>query len=105
METSGATARFALPNEAHRNNCEPRCAEVAEALSSHFGRRIPLELVVDDQQGDGDSTGADGGEQDADDAVDFDEVAALDDAPDALAEGLARLHDAFPGATLEEENR
>ena len=40
-------AQFGLPNDTHRNRCEAMRSEVEAALAEHFGRPIPLDLVVD----------------------------------------------------------
>ena len=105
----GRTARFALPNAAHRDRCAAKRDEVADALAAHLGRPVPLELVVDDaapaDPGASPASGAGGGPAAAadpvDDAVDLDE---LTDAPDATVGGLAQLQDAFPGAELLDDN-
>ena len=41
-----ASATFALPNPVHRDRCEECRPEVEQALASHFGRPVPLQLVV-----------------------------------------------------------
>ena len=43
----GHTAVFGLPNEIHRNRCEEVRGEIESVLSSHFGRPVALELVID----------------------------------------------------------
>lgn len=48
----GDKAKFGLPNETHRKRCEEVRADVEAVLSEHFGRRVPLVLVVDDSSGD-----------------------------------------------------
>ncbi|MDE0804929.1 MAG: hypothetical protein OSA99_16610, partial [Acidimicrobiales bacterium] len=119
VEGDGRIARFALPNPAHRDQCEPIRDVVAEALSAHFGRKVPLELVVDDAKTrppSGPSTSAAPTTTTApagtssespdvgvveDEAVDLDD---LSDAPDATVGGVAQLKDAFPGAELLEES-
>ena len=103
VATEGRTARFALPNQAHCDRCLDKRDEVAAALQAHFGRPVPLELVVDEDgaaptaaspaAGSGSDTPA------APDEVDLDE---LTDAPDASVGGIAQLKDAFPGAELED---
>jgi hypothetical protein len=40
------TATFALPNPMHRDRCEECRPEVESALERHFGRPVPLRLVV-----------------------------------------------------------
>jgi hypothetical protein len=47
LPSSGGHALLALPNEAHILHAEPLKADVAAALASHFGRAVPLRLVVD----------------------------------------------------------
>ena len=42
---------FALPNEAHVHMASSVRGEVAEALSTYFGRRVDVRLVVDDHPG------------------------------------------------------
>lgn len=44
-------AVFALPDPVHRSFCEELRPEVERALSAHFGRPIPLRLVVDEPPG------------------------------------------------------
>ena len=41
------TAVFALPNDMHRQRCEEYRAEAEAVLAGHFGRPVPLRLVVD----------------------------------------------------------
>ena len=54
-------AVFALPNETHRSYCEEVRGEVEDALHRHFGVRMPLRLVVDDDHdGAGGSRGSTG---------------------------------------------
>jgi DNA polymerase-3 subunit gamma/tau len=44
------TAVFALPNDTHRRYCEEVRTDVEQALTGHFGVRVVLRLVVDDDQ-------------------------------------------------------
>jgi len=127
-------AEFALPNPIHRDRCEELRAEVEAALASHFGRSVPLRLVVG---GDGgaparprnddasspppaQSAGAAARPErprvdapppvapdsdpfdDADDHIDLDEVAELEDA-DVATSSVDRLTELFPGAEVVEE--
>src|SRR5712691_7884520 len=41
-----ASATFALPNAVHRDRCEECRPEVEQTLASHFGRPVPLRLIV-----------------------------------------------------------
>jgi DNA polymerase III subunit gamma/tau len=96
----GRRARFALPNAPHRDHCEKKRSEVEAALSRHFGRPVPLELVIDDAEAGRPGPGPVGPEQ----AAVEEEVAdvhELEDAP-GPASGLERLTEAFPGAVVEE---
>ncbi|MGA9078235.1 MAG: hypothetical protein WB383_07890, partial [Acidimicrobiales bacterium] len=45
--TEGPDAILCLPNDAHIAHAEPLRAEVAEALSRHFGRPVGLRLVAE----------------------------------------------------------
>ena len=98
------TPTFALPTEIHRQRCEEVRTDVMEALAAHFGRKVPLTLVVD---GGGPSAEAvehhpsSPSAASADDVVeDVGDMSELEDAP-PVASPTARLLEAFPGA-LEE---
>ncbi len=118
VEVRDGAAVFALPNQVHRDQCETRRADVEEALAAHFGRPVPLRLVVDAGETgaarpDRAATGrsgedaalpaapaggpAEGGEPELVD------VSELTDAPDQPADGVARLAEAFPGAEVVED--
>jgi hypothetical protein len=92
-------ATFAVPTDAMRAKCETRRGDVEAALAAHFGRPVPLELVVDistaAQMADGGGPGASLG-----DTVDLDD---LRDVPDDPRSHLQRLTQAFPGAEVVEE--
>ncbi len=45
---AGERAVFGLPNDIHRQRCEEVRTDVEAALADHFGRPVPLALVVDD---------------------------------------------------------
>jgi DNA polymerase-3 subunit gamma/tau len=47
----GDRALFGLPNETHRVRCEEVRGEIESALSDHFGRPVPLSLIVDTGSG------------------------------------------------------
>jgi hypothetical protein len=47
VEVEDGRAVFGLPNEIHRRRCEEIREEIESALSDHFGRPVPLRLVVD----------------------------------------------------------
>lgn len=72
-------AQFALPNEVHRGRCEDMRADVEAALAAHFGRPVPLELIV---EGAGAAPPATDTSDDAPaDEPAIEEVHELDDAP------------------------
>jgi len=121
LTVDDGTAVFALPNETHRSYCEEVRLEVETALGSHFGRAVPIRLVVDEEDdGDGGAAaapsraaaapagaarrpsdpGARGPEEDGDEADLLDpEVLAAETEP--AGAGLTpeeRLKQAFPGA-------
>jgi DNA polymerase-3 subunit gamma/tau len=95
-------ALFALPNAAHRARCEEHRAGVEQVLSDHFGRPVPLVLVVDDG-----STVASPPlpaatiDEPVEEIVDIHE---LEDAPTDKHSDLDRIAAAFPGAELVQED-
>jgi hypothetical protein len=90
-------AVFALPTVPHRQKCEERRKDVETALATHFGRPIPLTLVVD---GETTATAAAGppASTPADEDVDPDELVDAPSAPPRSS--IDRLTQAFPGAEL-----
>jgi DNA polymerase-3 subunit gamma/tau len=98
VETDAAV--FGLPNKIHAAKCEEVRTEVESALAAHFGRPVPIRIVVDD----GPPTPAEG--TTARDAVAVelpDEVVDLDDlrdATDAPRSGVDVVHQVFPGAEV-----
>ncbi len=98
-------AVFAVPTGAMRGKCEARRADVEAALASHFGRPVPLKLIVDPstaaQLADGGAPGASVAElaelAELAEPVDLDD---LEDAPPERNRGLDRLTDAFPGSEV-----
>jgi DNA polymerase-3 subunit gamma/tau len=124
LSVEGGTAVYALPNEVHRQKCEGKRLEVEAALAKHFGRAVPLRLVVDDG---GSGSGTDdpfdteppdggggsgprarqGGGRAAAAPVDDEsiDIHELVDAPADPRTHLDRLTEAFPGAQLQEEDR
>ncbi|HEV3402477.1 MAG TPA: hypothetical protein VG078_11700 [Acidimicrobiales bacterium] len=100
VSVEGGTVLFALPNAVHRDRCEEARTEVEQALSAHFGRRIPLKLVVD-RQPTTPPPGAPPVPEPPDEDVD---VRDLRDAPPgALASPLDHVMQAFEGAQVVEE--
>ncbi len=110
------SARLALPNAVHRARCEELRPEVEAALAAHFGRPVPLTLVVEGDeptpgQGgarrpDGTGSGGGGGQEDLAGGVEDEggiDVSALTDAPADLRSDVERVMAAFPGAEVVEE--
>jgi hypothetical protein len=102
------SALYAVPDQGLLNRAEPLLPEVDAALSSHFGRPVPLRLVLDPGAqpargsrgtdvgaGGSDPVGNEGGGHE--DLEDLD-VAELQDAPAAALTPEQRLLEAFPGA-------
>ncbi len=111
MTVDDTGAVFGLPNQAHRDKCDERRGDVEAALADHFGRNVPLRLVVDDGSGGAEPPAQPDGGTAAPPTPEVveDEVASIDpaelvDAPStATGGGLDKLSEAFPGAELVEE--
>jgi DNA polymerase III subunit gamma/tau len=87
-------AVFALPTAPHRQKCEEKRKDVEAALAEHYGRPIPLTLIVEGGEAAAPGRSATAA---ADEDVDLD---ALVDAPAAPTSSIDRLTQAFPGAEL-----
>jgi hypothetical protein len=87
-----AGAIFAVPDRGLLARAEPNRPEVEAALAAHFGRPVPLRLVLDEPAAPGARP-----EPPTDDlsAIDLED---LDDAPMAVVSPEQRLLEAFPGA-------
>jgi hypothetical protein len=118
VDASGA--RFALPNEAHRDRCAELSSEVESKLSAHFGTPVRLVLVVDGAgalpsappreagNGGGPSEGRERRRRPEPEPEEFDEedpeaLASLEGDADIAAAAEARLLEAFPGASEVED--
>lgn len=97
-------AVLALANEPTRQHCEKKRPDVEAALAAHFGRPVPLRLVIEADAGTGSPARAGSSPATSARALDDEivDVHALEDAPTA-ATGVERLAEAFPGAELLEE--
>jgi DNA polymerase-3 subunit gamma/tau len=92
VSVEGDAALFALPNAMHRDRCEEVRADVEAALATHFGKPVPLRLVVDAV----DTVAPNPPPGSMEDDIEPDE---LREAPDAaVTSPEARLKQAFPGA-------
>jgi DNA polymerase-3 subunit gamma/tau len=98
-------ADFALPNAAHRDQCKPVQQDVEAALAAHFGRTVPLRLVVDGEVAAPAeaSSGQHGNRDDDDEDVTTIRRADLQDAPGGASTPADRVLQAFPGAEEVEE--
>lgn len=110
-DASTGRARFAVPNEVHREKSLQKLAEVEGALAAVLGHPLTLELVVDaphgrdgrDERASTDATGP--APQTDEEALDHERadigpIDELDDAPADDRSAAQRLLDAFPGAEI-----
>jgi DNA polymerase-3 subunit gamma/tau len=101
IEVTGAAAVFGLPGEGLLARASNFRAEAESALAAHFGRPVPLRLVLDDRPGTG--PGPVGPPPAPEETYDLDEMGEMVAAP-PLPEVPAeqRLLQAFPGSSLYE---
>jgi DNA polymerase-3 subunit gamma/tau len=96
VAAEGDVAAFALPNVFHRDRCEEVRADVERALGAHFGRPVPLRLLVEAE-----APAAVALPVPDDEPIDPEE---LRDAPAAgVVSPLDHVMQAFEGATVVEE--
>jgi len=100
LDVSGGAAVFGLPNAPHMQRCEKGRPDVEAALSAHFGRTVPLRLVVDPDAGA--AAPAPTGVPTPTPVAEEHEIdlAELTDAPEAGATSVDRVRELFPGAEL-----
>ena len=94
VDVDGGAAVLALPNDIMRAKCEEKRPELERVLAEHFGRAVPVRLVVDPSVA---PTSAGPPPPEPDDHVDLE---GLVDAPDDRRTGIDRLTQAFPGAEV-----
>jgi DNA polymerase III subunit gamma/tau len=94
-------ARFALPNAAHRDQCEEQVAIVEAAIAAHFGLPVRLVLTIDDDAGPPPRSVPSAGSvlEAHDEFVDDVDPSDLTGDDDAVSAAEARLLQAFPGAS------
>lgn len=116
-------AVYGLPNKIHAAKCEEIRPEVEAALAAHFGRPVPMRIVVDTGAGPPTDTDPDTGASDLatrartdrdngagksrsgyDAEPDHIDPSELVDADDAPSTGVERISEVFPGAELVEED-
>jgi hypothetical protein len=111
IEGDGTAAVLALPNGPHRDACEPLRPQVEAALAAHFGRPVPVRLLVDGAPSGGPADGSAGDGADPAPSPDDPDPGPSPDDPydpgdlvDAPAEhavsAVDRVALAFPGAKL-----
>ncbi len=94
----GDTAVYAVPDRGLLARAQAGRAEVEAALTAHFGRPIPFELVLDEGSLSGPATGDPAPPAaDREDPADY-HLADLEDAPAGVTSPEQRLMEAFPGA-------
>ena len=105
VSVDGGRALFALPNEAHRTQCLTVQKEAEAALANHFGRPVPLTLVVDDAPGDtsGEQPAKAGKPEPADEDMTAADLREMEDAPGGPNTPADRVKLAFPGAVEVDE--
>jgi DNA polymerase-3 subunit gamma/tau len=96
VRVDDGAAVYAVPDRGLLTRAETTRTEVEGALAAHFGRAVPLRLVID-EAGTGGARPAAPPEPDMDDpaAIDLDDLV---DAPAAVLSPEQRLLEAFPGA-------
>ena len=110
METGADSIMFGLPNPVHRDRCEEIRAEVDQAIATHFGRPIPMSLVVDMVEEEPDffaapPSGGAGAVDTVDDTYEEEtvDVHALVDATDDVPSAEDRVMATFENSTLLED--
>ena len=89
----GGVALFALPDQHWLGRCEDVRPEAEAALAAHFGRAVPIRLVLDEGQVQTSPVVATRAED-----PELYDVAELRDAPPGVTSPEQRLLEAFPGA-------
>jgi DNA polymerase-3 subunit gamma/tau len=91
----GDTAVYAVPDRGLLGRAQAGRAEVEAALATHFGRPIPLELIID--EGTSPEASVNLPAPEVEDPADY-QLAELEDAPAGVMSPEQRLMEAFPGA-------
>jgi DNA polymerase III subunit gamma/tau len=105
VSVEDGAAVFGLPNKIHVTKCEEVRGMVENALAQHFGRPVPLRIVIDRGAPPpvvpgSDAPASDDGPHGDVEVIDLDE---LTDATDVAGSGVERVAQVFPGAELVEE--
>lgn len=97
VEVADGAAVLALASPIMRDKCEEKRPELERMLADHFGRAVPVRLVVASVAPAGAGVGPEGSTPEPDDQID---LADLVDAPADHRTGIDRLTQAFPGAEV-----
>ena len=108
LSVNGSQAVFGVPNAHYQPRVEEVKASVEQAISTMFGAAVTIEVIVD-----GDAPPPPGNRSTApapatpaapanseDEIAEVGDVSELEDAPDIAANGVDRITQAFPGATI-----
>jgi hypothetical protein len=102
-EVGDEGAVFELPNQHYVPRCEECKADVEAALAAHFGRPVPVRIVVGGEMPDPSTPHLSVAPPPAADAPAEENTidpAELTDAPEAATSGLDRIAAVFPGAEI-----
>ncbi|HEY2812633.1 MAG TPA: DNA polymerase III subunit gamma/tau [Acidimicrobiales bacterium] len=97
-------AVFALPNAAHKSRCEEHRPGVEQVLTEHFGRPVPLVLVVEDATTSPSPAPVPASAPSDEPVEELIDVHELEDAPPDTRTDVDRIAAAFPGAELVQED-
>jgi DNA polymerase-3 subunit gamma/tau len=96
VEVDGRSAVYALPDRGLLSRAQPLAGEIEAALTAHFGRSVPVRLVLDGESAPvAAAAPSPPPEEDDPSSYDFD---SLQDAGPAVVSPEQRLLEAFPGA-------
>jgi hypothetical protein len=95
-DVDDSAAVYAVPDKGLLARAEPNRGEMEAALAAHFGRPVPVRLVLDDAAP-GTGQAPRPADNPSEDPSDYD-LDDLENAPAALVSPEQRLLEAFPGA-------
>jgi DNA polymerase-3 subunit gamma/tau len=98
VSVEGDEAVFALPNAAHRDQCEAHRTTVETAIAAHFGRPLRIRLAVDSADGASAAETTPSAGDSSDEDLSRAQVEQLEVADTAVTSPEQRLREAFPGA-------
>jgi hypothetical protein len=99
MPAQDGHAVYAVKDRGLLTRAEANRAEIEAALASHFGRRVPLKLVLDEAaRPAGGGAGEPGAPPPADDESEGYDWSEMEEAPVGVVSPEQRLLQAFPGS-------